>query len=72
MGLINDDQSEVGRVHLGVVHVFDVRSPKVRPLEEDIVDAGFRPIDELLADAASFETWSQICLEALFGAGKNG
>ena len=72
VGLINDDQSEVGRVHLGVVHVFDVRSPKVRPLEEDIVDAGFRPIDELLADAASFETWSQICLEALFGAGKNG
>ncbi len=66
VGLINDDQTEVGKVHLGVVHVFDVERPQVRPLEPDIVAAGFRPVAELLADASGFESWSQICLKALF------
>jgi predicted NUDIX family phosphoesterase len=65
LGLINDDQSEVGRVHLGVVHVFDVERPDVRPLEPNIVEAGFRSLDQILADSALFETWSQICLAAL-------
>ncbi len=67
VGLINDDETEVGRVHLGVVHVFDIERPAVRALEPDIVDAGFRPIEEILADADALESWSQICLEALFG-----
>ena len=66
-GLINDDQTEVGRVHLGVVHLFDVESPRVSPRESDIADAGFAPVGELLADLAGFESWSQICLAALFG-----
>ena len=65
-GLINDDESEVGRVHLGVVHLFDVEKPAVRPRESEIIEAGFRPVSELLADLAKFETWSQICLKALF------
>jgi predicted NUDIX family phosphoesterase len=67
VGLINDDQTEVGRVHLGVVHLFDVERPAVRPREADITHGGFRPVREILADMSEFETWSQICLEALFG-----
>lgn len=67
VGLINDDETEVGRVHLGIVHVFDVERPAVRPREDDICQARFRPVEELLADLAGFETWSQICLRALFG-----
>ncbi len=67
VGLINDDQTEVGRVHLGVVHVFDIEQPSVRPLEVDIIEAGFRPIEDVMADTSRFESWSQICLEALFG-----
>lgn len=65
-GLINDDESEVGKVHLGVVHIFDVETPDVRPLETDICDAGFRPLEEIMADTSGFETWSSICLKALF------
>jgi predicted NUDIX family phosphoesterase len=64
--LINDDESPVGRVHLGVVHIFDVDRPSVQALEIDIIEAGFRPLDEILADTSGFETWSQICLKALF------
>jgi predicted NUDIX family phosphoesterase len=66
VGLINDDQTEVGRVHLGVVHIFDVQRPAVRPRETDILQSGFQPRAEILPNLDSFETWSQICIRALF------
>jgi predicted NUDIX family phosphoesterase len=66
VGLINDDQTEVGQVHLGVVHLFDVETDDVTPRESEIMEAGFRPIGQLLADLEGFESWSQICLKALF------
>ena len=70
VGLINDDETEVGRVHLGVVHLVDVEEPNVMPRETEIIEAGFLPVEELMADLGRFETWSQICLRALFGDGK--
>ena len=65
-GLINDDLTEVGKVHLGVVHIFDVDQPAVRSREDDLCDGRFVPVAELLAEIEQFETWSQICLRALF------
>ena len=47
VGLINDDQTEVGRVHLGIVHVFDLEAPKVRPREKSIQETGFASPAEL-------------------------
>jgi predicted NUDIX family phosphoesterase len=67
VGLINDDETEVGSVHLGVVQLFDVARPAVRPREAEIIECGFRPVEAILADMAGFETWSQICMTALFG-----
>ena len=69
VGLINDDETDVGRVHLGIVHVFDVERPAVAPRESELISCGFRPIESLLADTAGFETWSSICLTAIFGNG---
>jgi predicted NUDIX family phosphoesterase len=66
VGLINDDETEVGKVHLGVVHLFDVQQAAVSPRETEIIDAGFRPVAQLLDQIDHFETWSQICLRALF------
>lgn len=66
VGLINDDETPVGRVHLGVVHLLDVERPAVFPREADLLDSSFRPVAELLGDLPRFETWSQICLRALF------
>jgi predicted NUDIX family phosphoesterase len=60
-GLINDDSTPVGQVHL-----WDVERPGVVPREADLAEAGFRSVTELLAARDSFETWSQISLEALF------
>jgi predicted NUDIX family phosphoesterase len=67
VGLINDDQTEVGSVHLGVVHLFDLERPAVCPREPEIIECGFRPVEAILADMSGFETWSQICMRALFG-----
>ncbi len=67
VGLINDDDTPVGQVHLGVVHVCDVERPAVRPREDDILDAGFRPVNEIVDELDRFESWSQIVVRALFG-----
>lgn len=65
IGLINDDETEVGKVHLGVVHRFRLDSPKVRPREASIMETGFAAPADLAASSEEFETWSQICLEYL-------
>jgi predicted NUDIX family phosphoesterase len=70
VGLINDDETEVGRVHLGVVHLFDVERPAVQPRESELIECGFRPVEQLLKELPGFETWSQICLRALFERGQ--
>ena len=72
VGLINDDLTEVGQVHLGVVHVFDLDEPKVRPREESIIETGFATPGDLVDDHESFETWSQICLDHLLGESDSG
>lgn len=66
VGLLNDDGNDVGRVHLGVVHILELESMDVRPREIDLNNAGFVRLEEILADIEQFETWSQICLRALF------
>lgn len=66
VGLINDDLTEVGRVHLGIVHIFELEAPKVLPREQSILETGFALPADLLTQIDEFETWSQICLKSLF------
>jgi predicted NUDIX family phosphoesterase len=66
VGMINDDDTEVGKVHLGVVHIFTVETPDVSPREDGIAEAGFLPLSEIRADIEQFESWSQIALKAIF------
>jgi predicted NUDIX family phosphoesterase len=66
VGLINDDQTPVGQVHLGVVHLCDVERPQIRPREADILDARFRPVADILPRLDQFESWSEIAVRALF------
>ncbi|MDR1478550.1 MAG: phosphoesterase [Planctomycetaceae bacterium] len=67
VGLINDDSSEVGSVHLGIVHLFNLEQPIMESNEEDLIESGFVPVNEMLKDLSGFESWSSICIEALFG-----
>lgn len=64
VALLNDDTTEVGRVHLGVVHVFKLAEPKVEKREAMITSLAFLGKDELLARRESLETWSQLCVDS--------
>ena len=46
-GLINDDSTAVGSVHLGVVHVYELEHPAVRPRESALVEPGFVVLADL-------------------------
>lgn len=65
VALINDDSTEVGKVHLGIMHIWDVAEPKVTKREGLITQADFVHIDELKKNLDELETWSQIALEVL-------
>ena len=65
VGLLNDDTTEVGRVHLGVVHVFKLDEPKVDKREAMITNLEFLTRDQLLSRRDSLETWSQLCVDEL-------
>jgi predicted NUDIX family phosphoesterase len=65
VALLNDDSTEVGRVHLGIVHIFKLKEPKVQKREAMITGLTFLTTEELMARRESLEGWSQICLDAL-------
>ena len=65
VALINDDSNEVGQVHIGVVHLFELNGNDVRPGESNIQDLKFLDKDELNSERETLETWSQICLDNL-------
>jgi predicted NUDIX family phosphoesterase len=65
VALLNDDTTEVGRVHLGIVHVFRLAELKVAKREAMITNMAFLKKKELLARRESLETWSQLCVDSL-------
>src|SRR5213595_3021632 len=65
VALLNDDTTEVGRVHLGIVHVFRLAQQKVEKRETMITNLAFLTKVELLNRRESLETWSQICVDSL-------
>src|SRR6516162_6515176 len=65
VALLNDDTTEVGRVHLGIVHVFKLAEQKIEKREAMITGLTFLRKEELLARRETMESWSQICLDSL-------
>src|SRR3982751_2373267 len=64
VALLNDDTTEVGRVHLGIVHVFRLAEPKVQKREAMITNLAFLSREELVSRRENLETWSQLCVDA--------
>ena len=64
VALLNDDTTEVGRVHLGIVHVFRLAEEKVQKREAMITNMSFLKKEELLARRDNLETWSQLCVDS--------
>ncbi len=65
VALLNDDATEVGQVHLGVVHVFKLAEPKVEKREAMITNLSFLTPQELGQRRETLESWSQYCLDGL-------
>ena len=63
VALLNDDSNEVGKVHLGVVHIFHLDAEAARKREQMITESGFLSIAELRARRDALETWSQLCVD---------
>lgn len=66
VGLINDDSNEVGQVHLGIVHLFELEQPLVAPREAAITRGGFVEPSSLRHHLNRYESWSRICILELF------
>ena len=65
VAVINDDSTEVGQVHFGVVHVMYVANENVIGHRSGIVSPEFIPIGEAVQDPSGYESWSRLCLENL-------
>jgi predicted NUDIX family phosphoesterase len=65
VALLNDDTTDVGRVHLGIVHVFRLAEPKVQKREAMITNVSFLDRTQLVALRDNLETWSQLCVDSL-------
>ena len=65
VAVINDDSTEVGFVHFGVVHVMHVCNEEVVGRRSGIVGPEFVPIAEAVKDPLGYESWSRLCLEHL-------
>lgn len=65
VALLNDDSTEVGSVHLGVVHYWLLDAPKVNKREQMITQMAFMAPAELHQVRDSMETWSSLCLDSL-------
>jgi predicted NUDIX family phosphoesterase len=65
VALLNDDTNEVGQVHLGIVHIFDLDHPSVEKNEAMITNLAFLTPADLRERRDLLESWSQICLDNL-------
>ncbi len=66
VAVLNDDSNDVGKVHLGVVHLFELESDDITSNEDSIADLKFSTIAELQGEMRdSLESWSQFCADIL-------
>jgi predicted NUDIX family phosphoesterase len=65
LGLLVDNESSVGRVHLGVVAVWTLNEAPTGSSEAAIGSIALATIDELRAEQKRLETWSALLVEHL-------
>ena len=66
VALLNDDSNPVGKVHLGVVHLFELEGDVVSANEDALANLIFKSAAELKNELfPHLETWSQFCVDKL-------
>jgi predicted NUDIX family phosphoesterase len=65
VAVINDDSTDVGYVHFGVVHVMQVANENVAGRRSGIASPEFIAVADAVKEASNYESWSRFCLENL-------
>ena len=69
LGYINDDTTEVGEVHFGILFLIRTSAKKVKPIDEEIAWGDFMALADLeeicMNEEKSVESWSEISLDPL-------
>lgn len=66
VALLNDDSNDVGRVHLGVVHMIDLETDQVAANEDAIANLSLVTLDELRGELYEhLETWTRCCVDVI-------
>ena len=65
VGLLNDDTTDVGSVHLGAVYVADAGGRPVAIRETDKLSGAFADPSEVAAVSGDLETWSRLVFDFL-------
>jgi predicted NUDIX family phosphoesterase len=65
LGLLNDDETDVGRVHLGVVYLAEADGRPVAVRETEKLEGRFASSPAVLAVYDRMETWSQLVVDFL-------
>jgi predicted NUDIX family phosphoesterase len=68
VGLLNDDTTDVGSVHLGAVYVADAAGRSVAIRETDKLAGRFVAAGEVAAVRDGLESWSRLVFDMLEGA----
>lgn len=69
VGLLNDDTTDVGSVHVGALYVADAAGRPVAIRERDKLEGAFADPDEVAAVADRMESWSVLALAFFEGTG---
>ena len=67
VGLLNDDTTPVGAVHVGFVYLADAAGRTVAIRETEKLEGRFATTAEVAAVRDSLETWSRLAFDALAG-----
>ena len=62
LGVVNDEQSEVGRYHLGLVYLVTCNTPEIKVRETDKLSGTLMPAACAIAFLPSMETWSALII----------
>jgi len=65
LGLLNDDETDVGRVHLGVVYLAEAAGRPVRVRETDKLEGAFAEPAAVRAVYDRLESWSQLVFDVI-------
>ena len=65
VAVINDDSTDVGFVHLGIVHLVQIANESVAGRRSGILGPEFVPFADAMKNPDAYESWSRFCLEHL-------